>query len=432
MLFFISGATRTFEEFLGDRAALPYLGAMLTPNNWNSVDRVVGWGVEWCIDNACFDATKFSPARFLNLCERAAAAGRPPVFVCVPDVVGDHGATTARFAEWLPKLKPFGLPLAFVTQDGLADPERDIPWDEVGAVFIGGSDTHKEEMTTLIADEARRRSRWCHLGRVNSRLRFRRALFAGCHSIDGSAFSKFPKVRIPMFLRYARQLEEEAAAIDRHINHLSDELARHVTRRDLGRLPVIDPTRVTNFNRTEKEVHEFLVFAVCVAGKQSNRIARAVAELYQDLGGSAEGPPFLELLARLSERETVIALHRRAITPHTQKGAALHRLAVAWRRGELDLRSCPVEQLESFKWVGAKTARFFVLHTQPNVRAAVLDTHVLKFLRSKGYKKVPKASPSKGSELYRRLEEAVLTIADKQGMTAAEFDLGTWKSYAKA
>jgi thermostable 8-oxoguanine DNA glycosylase len=77
-----------------------------------------------------------------------------------------------------------------------------------------------------------------------------------------------------------------------------------------------------------------------------------------------------------------------------------------------------------------KTSRCFILHTRKNARVAGLDTHMLKFLRSKGHFDAPKSTPS-NEKNYDRFEKLVLKYADEAGKTPAEFDLDVWNSYAK-
>src|SRR5690606_28462084 len=83
-----------------------------------------------------------------------------------------------------------------------------------------------------------------------------------------------------------------------------------------------------------------------------------------------------------------------------------HRLSKCFRESvqTLDgsLKTCSVEDLESITGVGPKTARFFVLHSRPNSRIAVIDTHILKYLRTQGID-APKGTPPKG-EKYSRFE----------------------------
>lgn len=214
MKLMVAGATSTIEELLRDWDASRHLGAMVTPNTGNSLARVGNWGVTWCIDNAAFNAQKFDPGKFLSLVCKAADAPSRPVFVVVPDVVANHAATVALFDKWLPRLRPFDLPLAFVAQDGLSDLEDEIPWPDIEAVFIGGGDEFKEDMTIHVAEACRRHGKWCHLGRVNGRSRLRLALHNDVDSVDGSSLSRFPKTWIPKFIKDCVALEQEADRLD--------------------------------------------------------------------------------------------------------------------------------------------------------------------------------------------------------------------------
>jgi thermostable 8-oxoguanine DNA glycosylase len=69
-----------------------------------------------------------------------------------------------------------------------------------------------------------------------------------------------------------------------------------------------------------------------------------------------------------------------------------------------------------------------VLHSRPDQQIAVLDTHILKWLREQGYN-VPKATPPKAR--YTIIEKDFLTECDKAGKTPAELDLEIWKSYSQ-
>lgn len=87
-----------------------------------------------------------------------------------------------------------------------------------------------------------------------------------------------------------------------------------------------------------------------------------------------------------------------------------------------------VEDLESVNGIGSKTARFFVLHSRPNQRVAVLDTHILKWMKSLGHN-VPKTTPSKKS--YGTIEKVFLCIAEARGMSIADLDLMIWKRFSQ-
>jgi len=93
------------------------------------------------------------------------------------------------------------------------------------------------------------------------------------------------------------------------------------------------------------------------------------------------------------------------------------------------LHSVQPAELEQIPGVGPKTARFFVLHSQPNARGAALGTHILKVLKASGIPNVPKSTPS-GKE-YDRLERAYLEICNVHNVNPAQFDLAIWRHYSE-
>ena len=95
---------------------------------------------------------------------------------------------------------------------------------------------------------------------------------------------------------------------------------------------------------------------------------------------------------------------------------------------DLDPYHCTIQQLEGVHGVGPKTARFFILWTQPGAMCAALDTHVLKWLRSLGYP-APKSTPLAGAR-YEELERAFLSEAAQRGKTPRELDFEVWDMYA--
>jgi thermostable 8-oxoguanine DNA glycosylase len=186
---------------------------------------------------------------------------------------------------------------------------------------------------------------------------------------------------------------------------------------------MIDPYNITNFNSTDVELEEVLMFWVCVAGKNAKIIASALDKLLKKIILKESDTPF-EAVSRLNKDALGELLKSCGVGCHTIKARALKDLV---RRG-LDLRNCSIDELESVYGIGPKTARCFLIHSRPNVRHAGLDTHILKFLRSKGHK-VPKSTPNT-SKKYREIEELFLNYADKSGKNLAEFDLELWRKGA--
>jgi endonuclease III len=94
----------------------------------------------------------------------------------------------------------------------------------------------------------------------------------------------------------------------------------------------------------------------------------------------------------------------------------------------VDLTICTVEELEKFPGIGAKTARLFVLHSRKGEEYAVIDTHMLKEMRSLNMTKL-KSTPAE--KKYRELEKRLIVHLKKNGVQDfAEYDLSIWKKYA--
>lgn len=186
---------------------------------------------------------------------------------------------------------------------------------------------------------------------------------------------------------------------------------------------MIDPYNITNFSATDVELEEVLMFWVCVAGKKAKTIASGLDKLLKEIILNENETPF-EAVSRLDKEALGEQLKKCGVGCHTIKARALKDLV---GRG-LDLRTCSVDDLESVYGIGPKTARCFLIHSRPEVRYAGLDTHILKFLKSKGHD-VPKSTPNT-SKRYREIENLFLKYVDESNKSLAEFDLELWKKGA--
>ena len=150
-------------------------------------------GMVWGADNDGFGGVDGDA--FIRMLEKIRGA-EGCRFVAVPDVVFDAGSTLHQFASWQPVVAEFGFPSALVTQDGMT--AGDVPWRQVDAIFVGGSDAHKEGVEARsIVTEAQRRALWTHMGRVNTVRRLRLALKWGMDSVDGSSYAMFSDTKLP-------------------------------------------------------------------------------------------------------------------------------------------------------------------------------------------------------------------------------------------
>jgi hypothetical protein len=195
----VSGATATHARY----AATGMFGHLITPRNGNAARRLGLEGLPWAADNDAFHG--FHAARFCSMLGKIAI--RPGcLFVACPDVVADAHATLAKFDRWEPIIRELGLPVAFVLQDGQC--ACSVPWERCEAVFVGGSTEFKESPAAAeLVNQAKAHGKWAHMGRVNTRRRFRLALNWGVDSIDGTCFSRWPDKFFPTAMRWLRELK---------------------------------------------------------------------------------------------------------------------------------------------------------------------------------------------------------------------------------
>lgn len=125
-------------------------------------------GVPYGLDNGCFSG--FKEKAFFDLVDEIRdGENQPdfirPKFVCSPDIVGDAARTLDLFDHF--KRKLIGVPACLVLQDGIGN--HRIPWAEISAVFVGGTDSFKTSPEALNACKvAKMLGKWIHVGRVNS------------------------------------------------------------------------------------------------------------------------------------------------------------------------------------------------------------------------------------------------------------------------
>jgi hypothetical protein len=154
------------------------LWQLRTPLTRNALD-----GCPYGLDNGCFSGD-LPPAWPRMLAEAETAR---PLFVALPDIVGDAARTLDLFEAF--RLRTNGLPRALVLQDGIE--HQRIPWDDLAAVFVGGSDGFKiGQPARNCARVARMLGKWVHVGRVNEVNRLAQWLDLA-DSIDGSGISRY-------------------------------------------------------------------------------------------------------------------------------------------------------------------------------------------------------------------------------------------------
>lgn len=168
---------------------------------------ITGWiekGFYWAYDNDAF--TGFDEDAWLEGLDRHEQFRSSCVFIVCPDYLGDKVKTLERFEKYYPVIEDW--PVAFVTQDGTTS--KDLPWEHITAVFVGGTDKHKlgAEAGAIIR-EAEIRQKWIHVGRVNSKKRMMK--FWRANSWDGTtlAFEPSGADKIARTVRQIRTMQKQ-------------------------------------------------------------------------------------------------------------------------------------------------------------------------------------------------------------------------------
>jgi hypothetical protein len=194
---------------------------------------------------------------------------------------------------------------------------------------------------------------------------------------------------------------------------------------------MIDPTQVNLIYQQPIHVkEEYLLFCVSVAGKKAKVQAQKLHDfLYHternlfflygvDPFNIIRGMIMMGNLAENLKRVKLGQYNKLEETFTSIVNLAEHQSLLTWT----------VEDLEQIPGIGPKTARFFILHTNPHAHCAVLDTHILTWMREQGYH-TPKSTPQ--GKKYRELEKIFLDECEQRGMMPQEFDLQLWKERTK-
>jgi thermostable 8-oxoguanine DNA glycosylase len=170
----------------------------------------------------------------------------------------------------------------------------------------------------------------------------------------------------------------------------------------------INPMDVTNYERGERDLKLFAIYCVLSAQKDADRCARIAATV--DHYSKEECP--LRWAAR----------HARRLRTGQYGRVERALLGLA----SLDLATASLDELLSVHGVGPKIARFFLLHSRQGAEYAVLDCHVLRWMREREGVDAPVVTP-KGAK-YRRVEARFQAIARERfpGWTLARVDLYIW------
>jgi thermostable 8-oxoguanine DNA glycosylase len=161
-----------------------------------------------------------------------------------------------------------------------------------------------------------------------------------------------------------------------------------------------------------------------VAGKNAKQTAKKL-EKYLAVARFLQLTPFDYLKHQIQKVDALMNLDEAMKEYKLGQYKRLHAAFTGIVQFKNKLKNVTLEELESINGIGPKTARFFILHSRTNQKIAVLDTHILKWMKEQGYD-VPKATPPK--KRYGIIEQQFLTEARKREMEPAELDLEIWKA----
>ena len=200
----------------------------------------------------------------------------------------------------------------------------------------------------------------------------------------------------------------------------------------------VNPTDITDFNRDTDQLEAFWLFCMFVAGKNSDYASRCLSKMIhasKQLTHKRDDDGNLALTPLGNIEEEGIFNYFKSIGE-----VGVHNALVANKVGQygrltkgimqsldLDLLNCTLDDLLNIHGVGNKTARFFLLHTREGCDHAVLDTHILAWMRSHGVPDAPKNTPT-CSKKYRELEKQFRYLSRLKFpyLSDAQIDLLIW------
>ena len=194
---------------------------------------------------------------------------------------------------------------------------------------------------------------------------------------------------------------------------------------------MINPYQITNYNRTKNELEEFLLFCIVVAGKTAYIQAQKLDDFLKSINTRLMMPeninPFQSVKSAEQHGILMEEIQKAKLGQYKKIYSAFKYIS----DNNLDLTKMTPELLEAIPGVGMKSSRFFLLHSDINWKnyIAILDTHILKFIKENIDDRAPKSTPTKST--YKYWEDRFINWCEINKKNVADFDLEVWKSYAR-
>ncbi len=190
---------------------------------------------------------------------------------------------------------------------------------------------------------------------------------------------------------------------------------------------------ITDYQRTPEELQYYFLYCSFTRGKGEVASMQAFSRMLDIFEGNVAGWPPLDAempfdkLRQIADMGRVEDFYRHlGLGQYTLNSRFVHELVYPEKFGRepLDLQHATREDIAQLSGIGRKMASLFLLHSRPPEvwDGAVLDRHVLRWLKSQGIPNVPNDTP--GSEsAYQRLEQIYNQLARAAGYDARALDL---------
>ena len=194
----------------------------------------------------------------------------------------------------------------------------------------------------------------------------------------------------------------------------------------------VDPYNITKYNRTEAELECFLLFCIVVAGKTAYIQARKLDEFLTSVNKRLMMPEHVNPFQSLKSAEQHGILMEEILKAKLGQYKKIYNGFKYISEREYNLNRMTPQLLECIPGVGMKTSRFFLLHSDKfyKDKIAILDTHILKFIKENIDDRAPKSTPTI-KVTYKYWEDVFLYWCECNNKNVADFDLEVWKSYAR-
>ena len=194
----------------------------------------------------------------------------------------------------------------------------------------------------------------------------------------------------------------------------------------------IDPYNITNYDRTEEELQLFLLFCIVVAGKTAYIQAEKLEQFLLSVNKRLMMPENVKPFQSIKSAEQHGILFEEIKLAKLGQYKKIYSGFKYISEHEFNLSRMTPKILEEIPGVGMKTSRFFLLHSDRfyKDKIAILDTHILKFIKENIDDRAPKSTPVIPLT-YRYWENMFLDWCKKNDKNVADFDLEVWKKYAR-